>query len=59
MSKIAVVLPTIRFETIPAFLEAWQPLFDKHHVEFILVVDGEIPYILHNDERKDLQSDLV
>lgn len=59
MKTIAVIVPTIRPEAIPAFLEAWQPLFDKHNVEFILVVDGEIPYIEHNGERKELESDLV
>ncbi len=56
--NIAVVLPTIRLETVPAFLEAWQPLFDKHNVEFVLVVDGEVPYIEHNG-RKDVGCYLV
>lgn len=59
MKTIAVIVPTIRQESIPAFLEAWKPLFDKHNVEFILVVDGETPYIEHNGERKELASDLV
>lgn len=59
MKNIAVVLPTIRPETIPAFLKAWQPLFDKHKVEFILVVDGADQHIIYKGERVDLKSDLV
>ena len=59
MSKIAIVLPTIRPETIPTFLKAWQPLFDKHQVEFILVVDGEDQHIEYKGERIDLKSDLI
>lgn len=48
IKNIAVVVPTIRKETIPKFLESWQPLFNKHNVEFILVVDGDKPYIDHH-----------
>lgn len=59
LKKVACVLPTIRPETVSAFLEAWQPLFDKHHIEFILVVDGEVPYVEHNGKRKELSSDLI
>src|ERR1035437_5958575 len=59
MDKIAVVCGTIRPETIPAFLEAWKLLFDKHNVEFILVVDGEDQHIIYNEKRIDLKSDLV
>ena len=59
IKTIAVVLPTIRQETIPTFLQSWQPLFDKHNVEFIMVVDGEDQHIIHNHERVDLKSDLV
>lgn len=59
IKKIAVVLPTIRKETLGTFLDAWKPLFDKHNVEFILVVDGETPYIEHDGERKDIFSNLV
>lgn len=47
MNKIAVVVPTIRPEAIPPFLEAWKPIFSKHQVEFILVVDGEEPKIVY------------
>lgn len=41
VKDIAIVLPTCRPETLPVFLEAWQPLFDKHNVEFIVVNDTE------------------
>ena len=61
MKNIAVVLPSIRIkESVPAFLEAWHPLFDKHNVEFILVDDTEdVPYIVHDGERIGFISDLV
>lgn len=44
-NQVAVIVPTVkgREETYKAFMEAWQPLFDKHKVEFIKVTDGEIP----------------
>lgn len=41
MSKIAVVMPSIRPDMVAPFLKEWQPLFHKHKVEFILVVDGK------------------
>ncbi len=48
INKIAVVVPTIRLkESIPVFMEAWQPIFDKHNVEFVLVIDGEKPVVVH------------
>lgn len=53
MNKIAVVVPTIRIETIPAFLEAWQSLFDKHNIVFILVVDGENPKVICEEYYQD------
>ncbi len=43
MSKIAVVIPTIR--DMAPFMEAWQPLFDKHQVELVVVRDGKVPKI--------------
>lgn len=59
--NIAVVLPSVRIqESLPAFIEAWQPLFDKHDVEFILIDDtGDTPQVIHNGDKKELQSDLV
>ncbi|MFA5197691.1 MAG: hypothetical protein WC437_04720 [Patescibacteria group bacterium] len=59
MKNIAVVVPTIRPETIPPFLKAWKELFDKHNVEFVLVVDGKDQHIVHNQKRVNLKSDLV
>jgi len=43
MNRIAVVVPTIR-DILP-FLQAWDPLFEKHKVELITVYDGEKPYV--------------
>ncbi|MCK9370952.1 hypothetical protein M0R04_13660 [Candidatus Dojkabacteria bacterium] len=59
--KIAIVVPTIRMkESMPAFKEAWKSLFDKHQVELIVIDDtGDTPQVIHNGEKKDLQSDLV
>jgi len=43
---IAVVVPSHRQELTEQFLKVWQPLFDKHNVEFILVDDsGDKPFI--------------
>ncbi len=59
--NIAVVVPTIRMkESIPAFLEAWQPLFDKHNVELILVDDtGDFPQIIHNGQPQIYGHELI
>lgn len=43
MSSIACVIPTIR--DMEPFLKAWQPLFDKHNVEVVVVYDGEKPTV--------------
>jgi hypothetical protein len=61
MKTIAVVVPSIRInESMPAFMKAWQPLFDKHNVDFILVDDsGDKPQVIHNREKKELQHDLI
>lgn len=44
---IAVVVPTItaRADIFDKFMEGWQPLFDKHDVEFIKVLDGDNPTV--------------
>lgn len=49
MKTIACVVPTIRLESIPAFLEAWKDIFEKHNVEFILVIDGEKPLVQNGE----------
>ncbi|MCK9371030.1 hypothetical protein M0R04_14055 [Candidatus Dojkabacteria bacterium] len=60
MSNIAVVVPTIRLkESVPAFMKAWQPLFDKHNVEFVLVVDGEKPKVVHTVNVPQEAGDVV
>lgn len=47
MSSIAIVVPTVagREETFDGFMKAWKPLFDKHEVEFLKVLDGEVPTV--------------
>lgn len=44
-AKIAVVIPTIRPETMDAFMEAWRPLFVVHGCEVIVVHDGKEPTV--------------
>lgn len=47
---IACVVPSHRQELTDAFLKAWQPLFDKHDIEFILVDDsGKRPVVKRYD----------
>jgi reversibly glycosylated polypeptide/UDP-arabinopyranose mutase len=43
--KIAVVVPSIRPESLKKFMKAWQPLFDKHNVELLVVLDGKVPTV--------------
>lgn len=47
---ICVVIPTIpeRSEIFATFMKAWQPLFDKHQVALLTVLDGDKPKLLHN-----------
>jgi reversibly glycosylated polypeptide/UDP-arabinopyranose mutase len=61
MKDIAVVVPTIRtVESMPHFLTEWGELFTKHKVDLIIIDDtGDTPQVIHNGEKKDLQSDLV
>ncbi len=44
---ISVVVPTIdsREEVYDKFIGAWRPLFEKHDVRFIKVVDGDNPTV--------------
>lgn len=59
--NIGVVVPTIRMkESMPSFMEAWQPLFDKHNVEVIIIDDtGDTPQVIHNGGKKELQHELI
>lgn len=59
IKNIAVVCGTIRPEMMDKFRKEWQPLFDNHNVEFILVVDGDDQHIEHDGKRVDIKSDLV
>ena len=43
--SIAVVVPTIRPDDMKAFKKAWKPLFDKHDVQLIVVLDGKVPTV--------------
>src|ERR1039458_4008807 len=47
MSNIAVVVPTIveRKDIFATFMEQWGPLFDKHKVLFVKVLDGDKPTV--------------
>lgn len=48
VKNIAVVVPSHRQELTDLFLSHWQPLFDRHNVEFVLVNDeGSSPHIEH------------
>lgn len=40
---IACVVPTIRPEQMAEFKGVWKPLFDKHNVKLIEVIDGDNP----------------
>jgi len=62
---ITVVVPTIRPNKLKDFKRAWQPLFTKHNVLVIVVVDGKKPYIefdtlkIELKEVMDKNSDLI
>jgi hypothetical protein len=51
MSNIAIVIPTIRPESMKTFMAAWKPLFEKHRVVLITVHDGTVPTVhaIHYD----------
>lgn len=51
MQNIAVVIPTIRPDNFKTFLEAWQPLFNRHNVRFITIYDGESPIVADLERR--------
>ena len=43
--KIAVVVPTIRQESLTQFLRAWEPIFNRHGIVPIIVRDGSAPTV--------------
>ena len=48
VKDIAIVIPTIRPELMKEFEKAWEPLFDKHNVEYIVIADGYNPKVIVN-----------
>lgn len=50
MSNLAVVIPTLRPKSYERFLKAWKPLFTRHRVHLIKVVDGENPVVVYKDK---------
>lgn len=42
---IAVVIPTIRPESMKTFIKAWTPLFEQHNIELVIVLDGKNPTV--------------
>lgn len=53
---IAVVIPTIRPESYKRFIKAWQPLFNKHDVRVVKVIDGEIPMVEVDGQETSITS---
>lgn len=64
---IAVVVPSYRPESLKKFQTAWQPLFDKHRITFVAVIDGDKPVAQfhseygpsHNYEIPDKWNDVI
>lgn len=54
--KTAIVIPSIRPESMKRFMSAWQSLFDKHEVELVIVWDGEHPVVEHNGKRYSMDE---
>jgi reversibly glycosylated polypeptide/UDP-arabinopyranose mutase len=50
MSKIAVVVPTIREKSLREFVKSWELLFSKHDVTLLVVHDGDNPYLEYKGE---------
>lgn len=44
---IQVVIPTIRQDSIRAFIGGWAPLFNKYGINPIIVLDGDTPVVMH------------
>jgi len=54
--KTAIVVPTIRPESLKKFLEAWTPLIQKHNTELVIVIDGKTPVVRHLGLDRDLKN---
>lgn len=60
IKNIAVVVPSHKQELTDLFLSHWQPLFDKHDVEFILVDDsGDVPKVVHHVYYSDNNVEII
>ena len=44
-SKLAIVVPSIRPESLSIFMEKWRSLFEKYNPEIFVVKDGENPEV--------------
>lgn len=44
-SKLAIVVPSIRPDSLEIFIEKWKPLFEKYNPEILIVKDGDNPEI--------------
>lgn len=56
MSKIAVIVPTIREEKLKDFLFWWEALFNKHDVNLYVVRDGVTPTV-NGETVKDVMGE--
>ena len=54
MSKIAIVIPTIREESFKRFIVSWSDLFKKHDVKLVVVRDGKKPEVTEYDYKQNI-----
>lgn len=45
MNNTAIVVPSIRPDSLKQFMKAWKPLFRKHNAKVVVVIDGEKPIV--------------
>jgi reversibly glycosylated polypeptide/UDP-arabinopyranose mutase len=57
VSNIAVCIPTIRPDEMAKFMVAWEPLFNKHKVELVVVYDGQTPTVNGKHNARDILGD--
>ena len=53
LTRIAVVVPTVRPERLAEFLERWKWLFDRHRCRLVVVHHGEPPRVESTDALRD------
>lgn len=51
MTKIAIIVPTIRPESYKRFLDAWTSLFKKHDAQLFTVWDGKDPVVEYKEKK--------